>query len=463
MKLSFSIPSKSSKSAPIPKPTSQDEDQIVDKEEEKQYVTEFDPSKVASSKNNRNLVIPPLENEYQPHKRMKNLELPLSLQSDTDLRFEVESLSAADGGSNISYGLNLREGTTAATTTKEDRNGSQNPINENLLLEKLKYDLKRLPEDQGMEEFKDVPVEDFAATLLAGYGWHEGMGIGRNAKGDVKVKEYRKHTDKEGLGFVSHNSNSTGSRKDREEAKQKQKNGIESRDRDKNRDGNRYFVGKDVRIIGGPRDTIVGSKATIVEILDPDRVVLKIAETREDLTLRVHNIADLGSNEEEKCLRKLKNLKISNVGQTYDIDNNSGIERERNEKKFDTDIQRGVSWLRSRIRVRIVSKDLKRGRLYLKKGEIVDVVGPYMCDISMDESKELVQGVDQDLLETALPRRGGPVLVLSGKHKGKYGSLVQRDLDTEIAVVQDAETHELLNVKLEEIAEYMGDPSFIGY
>ncbi|CAL1374471.1 unnamed protein product [Linum trigynum] len=106
---------------------------------------------------------------------------------------------------------------------------------------------------------------------------------------------------------------------------------------------------------------------------------------------------------------------------------------------------------------------MKGGRLYLKKGEVVDVVGPYICDIAMDGSRELVQGVDQDLLETALPRSGGPVLVLYGKHKGVYGKLVKRDLEKESGVVQDSDTHEFLKVKLEQIAEYIGDPSEIGY
>ncbi|TXG54577.1 hypothetical protein EZV62_019833 [Acer yangbiense] len=136
---------------------------------------------------------------------------------------------------------------------------------------------------------------------------------------------------------------------------------------------------------------------------------------------------------------------------------------EKREKREGNDRKERVSWLRSHVRVRIISKELKRGRLYLKKGEVVDVVGPNTCDISIDESGELVQGVDQDLLETALPKRGGPVLVLNGRHKGVYGNLVERDLDRETGVVRDADSHELLNVKLEQIAEYIGDPSYIGY
>lgn len=80
----------------------------------------------------------------------------------------------------------------------------------------------------------------------------------------------------------------------------------------------------------------------------------------------------------------------------------------------------------------------------MKKGEVVDVIGPHVCDITMGETKELVEGVDEDLLETALPRRGGPVVVLYGKRRGMYGNLVERDLDQETGVAQDADTHELL-------------------
>lgn len=99
----------------------------------------------------------------------------------------------------------------------------------------------------------------------------------------------------------------------------------------------------------------------------------------------------------------------------------------------------------------------------MQKGEIVDVVGPTTCDISMDNSRELIQGVEQECLETALPRRGGPVLVLYGRYMGVYGNLQEKDMDNETAVVRDADTHALLNVKLEQIAEYVGDPDDIGY
>jgi G patch domain/KOW motif-containing protein len=46
-----------------------------------------------------------------------------------------------------------------------------------VLLQKLKDILERLLEDHGMEEFTDVPVEGFGATLLADYGWHKGSAV----------------------------------------------------------------------------------------------------------------------------------------------------------------------------------------------------------------------------------------------------------------------------------------------
>ncbi|KDP39085.1 hypothetical protein JCGZ_00842 [Jatropha curcas] len=386
---------------------------------------------------------------------MKNLDLLPSLKSDSDgPQFEI-STGGLDGGDDksIPYGLSIRQQSGGDGEDGGLRAERKVENTENMLLEKLKYDLQRLPEDRGFEEFKDVPVEGFGAALLAGYGWKEGRGIGRNAKEDVKVKEYKKRTAKEGLGFVATGfDDANKSVKDKDKQKERKR----EEHRDANNDGkDGFFLGKDVRVISGGRD-VFGLKGRILKRVNDDWVVLKVGESKE-VKVSVSDIADLGSKEEEKCLRKLKALKIE-TKPTKNRDNEKSIRRESGQVKDDR--QR---WLRNHIRVRIISKDLKGGRFYLKKGEVVDVVGPYVCDISMDETKELVQGVDQDLLETALPRRGGPVLVLYGKYKGAYGNLVKRDLDEETGVVQDSDTQELLNVKLEQIAEYVGDPSYIGY
>jgi G patch domain/KOW motif-containing protein len=455
MKLSFSIPSNSNSKAK--KPVSEKDEGQSDDNNTKQYVTEFDPTKTLQS--TRTPIIQPIQNEYQPHKKLKNIDLLLHPDPSTDLRFELQTLSP-DPPDPMSFGLNLRQPTATATSlTKEARV-------EDEMLEKLRYDLKRLPEDRGFEEFEEMPVEDFAKALLKGYGWHEGRGVGKNAKEDVKIKQYTKRTDKEGLGFFSASLDSKNSNKNSSNGDGS--GSVKEKESEKNKDG--FSVGKEVRVFFGKKENL-GLKGTIVERLGSDSIILRVEKSGESVKVRVSDVAELGSGEEERCLKELKDLKIKEEKKSSDGDREQRPVNKRSVESRESLIignggivkERGVQWLRSHIRVRIISKDLKGGKLYLKKGEVVDVVGPYKCDVSMDESRELVQSVDQDLLENALPRRGGPVLVLYGKHRGAYGNLVQRDLDREVGVVQDYGSHELLNVKLEQIAEYVGDPSYIGY
>eukprot|EP01018_Ginkgo_biloba_P012885 Gb_22526 [translate_table: standard] len=121
------------------------------------------------------------------------------------------------------------------------------------------------------------------------------------------------------------------------------------------------------------------------------------------------------------------------------------------------------SWLMSHIRVRIISKNFKGGRLYLKKGRVLDVVDPTTCDLLMDENGEVVQGVKQDILETALPKRGGLILVVDGKHKGILGKLVERDSDKGVGLVQKEDNCEMVTLRLDYIAEFIGEPNDMGY
>ncbi|KAE8800496.1 Protein MOS2 [Hordeum vulgare] len=121
-----------------------------------------------------------------------------------------------------------------------------------------------------------------------------------------------------------------------------------------------------------------------------------------------------------------------------------------------------VRWLHSNIRIRVVNERFNK-RLYLQKAKIVDVVGLTTCDIMMDDGSELVQGVERDMLETVLPRTNGRVLVLYGKHKGVYGHLVEKNSEAETAVVEDADTEDMVRLKYDQIAEYVGDPELLGH
>ncbi|XP_016648685.1 PREDICTED: protein MOS2-like [Prunus mume] len=438
MKLSFSLPPKSSsKSNPKRKPsttatTFDDGNGNPNDAASKHFVNEFDASKTLST-DPKTRVIAPIPNEWQPHKKMKNLELPITEPGGQELKFEVETLSVNDDpDAKISYGLNVRQKLGAESENRDG--GDEHPRLrgvEDTLLQKFKDDLERLSDHRGLEEFDEMPVEGYGEALLSGYGWYPGRGIGKNAKEDAKVVEYTRSTDRHGLGFHMN-------------PKEKEK----KQEKERKKDGD---LGKEVRIVSG-RD-YVGLRGRIVEKLGNGKLVLKLSsrgkeQEQEVVKVNVDQVAEMGSKEEEKCLKRLKEAQRK-------VGSDSKPRREE-QRVYST-------WLARHIRVRVISKDLKGGKLYLKKGEVMDVVGPKTCDISMDGSRELVQGVSQDLLETALPRRGGSVLVLSGKHKGVFGNLVEKDSDRETGVVRDADTHELLNVSLEQIAEFTGDPSDLGY
>ncbi|KNA15398.1 hypothetical protein SOVF_096450 [Spinacia oleracea] len=433
----------------------------------RESITEFDPSKAPTLEKNapKTSVIPPKPNEWRPTKKMKNLDLPPIHSEGKPLEFEVESsdVAAPESESNISYGLNLRQQDSINGKFDSDVPNSVDTI----MRKKLKSDLDKLPDDEGFDQFEEVPVEGFAEALLAGYGWRQGMGIGKSTKEDVKVVEYKRRTAKEGLGFTDDNA--------APKAKGKEGSGGSLN----------LEVGKEVRIIGGRK---MGLKGRVIEVLSGgDSVFLRLSRSEEEVKVRVNEVAELGSLEEDKCLKELKELKIQSSkqdlrgsvkkgkdssserkeskrgreeGRRDDVDE---VKHERMQVDEKRTTSKGVSWLRSHIRVKIISKSFKGGKFYLKKGVVIDAVGARTCDISMEESREIVQEVKQEILETVLPRRGGPVLVLFGKHKGVYGSLVERDTDRETAVVQDADTQEMLHVQFEQIAEYVGDPSDIGY
>ncbi|VVA92576.1 unnamed protein product [Arabis nemorensis] len=288
------------------------------------------------------------------------------------------------------------------------QNGGSKPEPvEQMLLKSMRKDLESLPDAPQLEDFESVPVEGFGAALLAGYGWKPGQGIGLKAKEDVQIVEYNKWTGNEGFGF--HLVKGTHAK------------GKES-------------CNLDVSVAGKKVTTIAGRQVGLEGEIKVDSNELKTVDT--------YRKAGKRSRETDR-------------GNHTEIRPSKQNDRGRNREK--------ASWLRSHIKVRIVSKNLKGGRLYLKKGVVTDVVGPTTCDITMDETQELVQGIDHKFLETALPRRGGAVLILSGRHKGIYGSLVEKDLEKETGVVCDADSQEMLHIKLEQVAEYMGDPGDIGY
>ncbi|RZC56711.1 hypothetical protein C5167_015565 [Papaver somniferum] len=134
---------------------------------------------------------------------MKNLQslTKASATDDPESRFEAAPPTTAEvGDQGFKYGLTLRkkEDDDREDVVMVDANGGGI---ENLMMNKFKEDMEKLPEDRGIDEFIDCLVEGYGEALLAGYGWKKGQGIGKNAKEDVQVVQYVKRAGREGLGY----------------------------------------------------------------------------------------------------------------------------------------------------------------------------------------------------------------------------------------------------------------------
>ena len=116
----------------------------------------------------------------------------------------------------------------------------------------------------------------------------------------------------------------------------------------------------------------------------------------------------------------------------------------------------GKLWVRESLRVRVVDKRIARGQLYNKKGVVVDVSGADDFSIRMDDSGKLHDGLTHAHVETALPKRGGVVMVLAGPHRLRRGTLLERRSDEARAVVQLGGDLQVVECGFEDVAEWVG-------
>jgi hypothetical protein len=67
---------------------------------------------------------------------------------------------------------------------------------------------------------------------------------------------------------------------------------------------------------------------------------------------------------------------------------------------------------------------------------------------------DILERVPERYLETALPKAGGNVIVLTGSHKYEKGKLLERNSDKGRGVVQLYEDMNVVTLSLDDIAEY---------
>lgn len=195
MKFSFSKTKPSNRRPPLPpkEKEKEKEDAVVE------YVTSVDAEAGIVVVNPRAgsgvKVVPKLENSWRPEKRMKNIMMEGDAMKPTEETFEMETMDAGPKP-NVQYGLTLMERVEVEEEAEAPRRMSLRELED----QKLKDDLTNLPEEATLDQYEDLPVEEFGEALLRGMGWEKGKPIGRNAKTVVTPVEYTRRQGMLGLG-----------------------------------------------------------------------------------------------------------------------------------------------------------------------------------------------------------------------------------------------------------------------
>lgn len=337
-------------------------------------------------------------------------------------------------------------------------------------LQAFKEDLEDLPEQASLDDYATMPIEDFGAAMLRGMGWEEGKPVGRNSKGLVAAVEFVPRSGRLGLGANAPVKEppqkkyiKPGESRERPaemvlaegpEGKSRNVKSLDEKLVKREVPGARE--GKTMCVVDGRHRGLVGRVLRLIkEQGRSDRAHLELVSSGEVVTVRCSELADLGTREADAEQGKEKDRSRGDHGASRKRERNDHHGGERDSKIHKKERRSGKeepkAWLYPNIRVRIVSKSFQGGRLYLKKAVVADVLSPRECVLEL-EGGEVLSHVSQRVLETALPKRGGRVMVLLGPFRGNHGKLLEKK--GEAASVQLSEDFSLHNFTFDDIAEY---------
>merc|ERR1719219_1400171 len=321
-----------------------------------------------------------------------------------------------------------------------------------------------------MEDYENVPIEQFGMAMLRGMGFKEGEGIGGFKKEVVPIFDPQVRPKGLGLGASRPKKNEKVAKEGEEKLELKK--------------------GAHVKIVNGVNKGLYGE----VEGLDEEngRVIVKLALSKNTTSVS-ENIIELVSKSEFKergkvvnydKYEKYKEKEEERQKQERKRDRSRSVEKKKKKKSKDPDkysskktkvyeisddssgsgsspeVKRVKksrrTWVQTGLKVRCVDSRMREGKFYNVKMEVIDVVTNDSCDCRTDEGK-LLQDVRTDKLETLIPKaEGGVVMVVRGEHSGQVGRIVAREKSRCRATVELVLTDEGLNTDYDNICQYLG-------
>jgi len=309
-------------------------------------------------------------------------------------------------------------------------------------------DVTRRAEQSTMDDYENVPIEEYGLAMLRGMGWKPGEGIGGYKKAVVAILDPQCRPKGLGLGAQRPTQVEQGPPKEGEEELKLKK-------------------GAFVLIQGGKNRGLYGE----VEGLDSDnaRLMLKLGVGGNTVSVS-ENVIKLVTAKEFKEKGKVVNLEKYDAYKEKERTDKKEEEveivkeKKRKEKKQRRSRSRSLSpvkkkskpgggWVRPELRVRCVDK---KSPHYKDKLVVVDVVREGEADCRTNKGR-LIQGLRTDRLETIVPKGDlCHVMVVLGDRRGEIGELLNRDKAKSRATVQLIMSQEVLVLDFDAVCEYAG-------
>jgi G patch domain and KOW motifs-containing protein len=406
--------------------------------------------------------------------------------------------------------------TMAAIQALQDEVSSEDPTTANALsvkiegrdntfasisdLQQYKRDLESLPAalEESAEAYHRVPIDQFGAALLRGMGWNE---EDEGTSNHGKIRDVLPRPHRLGLGAIpalpealpdQHLPSATGERhrpksvhqyqrdqrlKGQQASYRVEREQLRAADRQRTlQDGSIVrLLHKDTRarilkLVGVPGLNMVqiqregDAVPSVIKRSEMDGLVSR--EELEQSPFRDVLQKDPSESRTESSSRKSRSTNVNRTSHREDdwnMERKSKSSHSRDERQSTGEKRRSsdrkkvesFTWVIPNIRVRIVTEKLGR-RYYKEKGMVTDVTRESGITVHLMNG-EIVQEIPERYLETALPKPGGNVIVLTdgtGMHKNARGRLLERDSRT--GLVQLYENMDCISVSLDDIAEWCG-------
>jgi DNA/RNA-binding protein KIN17 len=136
-------------------------------------------------------------------------------------------------------------------------------------------------------------------------------------------------------------------------------------------------------------------------------------------------------------------------------------EKEQHNDQGSKDQYGKEKWIRKDILVRIISKKVAKGKYYKRKGVINRVYDKFTAEVEILDSAPgkrdggKILEIDQDRLETVVPKEGKKVMLLSGKNRGFLAELLSADKEKYRATLKMLDDGKVLKkVDFEDFSKY---------